>query len=86
MQTTSFHTFQKQLGAHIQALRKARGLSQEQVGSLLDMDRVSIGYIEQGKRAPKLSTLYFMAEVLDVEIKDFFDFQSYPQIDTIDSK
>lgn len=50
------------------------------------MDRVSIGYIEQGKRAPKLSTLYFMAEVLDVEIKDFFDFQSYPQIDTIDSK
>lgn len=59
---------------HIQALRKTRGLSQEEVGNILDMDRVSIGYIEQGKRAPKLSTLYALADVFGIDIKDFFEF------------
>ncbi len=40
------------------------------------MDRVSIGYIEQGKRAPRLSTLYALARYYDVEMQDFFDFDS----------
>jgi transcriptional regulator with XRE-family HTH domain len=74
MQTQSFHIFQKQLGAHLQEIRKSRGLSQEAVGALVDMDRVSIGYIEQGKRAPKLKTLYALAQVYRVDMKEFFEF------------
>lgn len=51
------------------------------------MDRVSIGYIEQGKRAPKLSTLYSMADVLDIEIMDFFDFENHSlSVDPADSE
>ena len=73
MQTQSYQKYQKQLGAHIQSIRKAHGLSQEKLGDLIGMDRVSIGYIEQGKRTPKISTLYAMAKVFDVEMKDFFD-------------
>ena len=38
------------------------------------MDRVSVGYIEQGKRTPKLSTLYAMSECYDVEMQDIFNF------------
>lgn len=41
---------------------------------MVDMDRVSIGYIEQGKRSPKLSTLHALARVYGVEVKDFFEF------------
>lgn len=74
MQTQNFRTFQKKLGARIQAIRKTRGLSQEKVGDLLEMDRVSIGYIEQGKRTPKLSTLYAMSIVFEVDVSDFFVF------------
>lgn len=66
--------FQLALGWHLQSIRKSRGLSQEAVGELLDMDRVSIGYIEQGKRAPKLSTLFKMAIVYEVSMSDLFDF------------
>ncbi len=62
------------LGARIQSIRKTRKLSQEEVGHLLGMDRVSIGYIEQGKRAPKLSTLHALSKVFDVDIREFFDF------------
>jgi transcriptional regulator with XRE-family HTH domain len=72
-QTESFQKFQKSLGANIQQIRKSRGLSQENVAALLNMDRVSIGYIEQGKRAPKLSTLYKLAEIFGIQIKDFFN-------------
>ena len=67
--------FQKQLGAHLGSIRKSKGYSQEHVGSLLDMDRVSIGYIEQGKRAPKLSTLYKLAHIYEVDVKTLFDFE-----------
>lgn len=74
MQTQSFQNFQRQLGAHLQSIRKARGLSQEAVGALVGMDRVSIGYIEQGKRAPKLKTLYALAQVYHVDMADFFTF------------
>ena len=62
------------LGAHLQSIRRSRGLTQEQVAEYLHMDRVSIGYIEQGKRAPKLSTLYALSECYDVEMRDIFRF------------
>lgn len=39
------------------------------------MDRVSIGYIEQGKRAPKLSTLHALAQAYDVSVGSFFNFE-----------
>lgn len=74
MQTQSFHSFQKQLGSQLKKIRKACGLSQEAVGELVGMDRVSIGYIEQGKRAPKLRTLHVLAQTYHVEMRDFFDF------------
>lgn len=73
MQTDSFHIFQQQLGARIQATRKLRGLSQEELAARLGMDRVSIGYIEQGKRAPKLSTLHSLAIELNVTLCDLFE-------------
>lgn len=63
------------LGSHIQGIRKARGLTQEQVAGQLGMDRVSIGYIEQGKRSPKISTLFALAQCYDVEMQDFFTFE-----------
>ena len=71
-----FSEYKLHFGVHIQAIRKTRGLTQEQVAEALGMDRVSIGYIEQGKRAPRLSTLYALARYYDVEMQDFFDFDS----------
>ena len=55
--TNGYHDFLRAVGRRIQALRKGKGLSQEQLVELLVMDRVSIGYIEQGRRSPRLVTL-----------------------------
>lgn len=73
MQTSSYQGFVEKLGSHLQALRKERRLSQEAVGEALNMDRVSIGYIEQGKRSPRLQTLYALSILYGVPIKDLFD-------------
>lgn len=68
----NFDEYRVRLGSHLQDIRKSRGLTQEQVAEQLGMDRVSIGYIEQGKRSPKLSTLYALARCYDIEMQDLF--------------
>lgn len=68
----SFEVFTEKLGRKIQELREAKGYSQERLAYLADMDRVSIGYIEQGRRTPKISTLYKLAKCLNVDVADFF--------------
>jgi len=74
MATTNkgFEAFTVKLGRKIQDFREAKGYSQEKLAYLADMDRVSIGYIEQGRRTPKIGTLYKLAKCLDVSVADFF--------------
>lgn len=68
----AFDAFTIKLGHKIQEIREAKGYSQEKLAYIADMDRVSIGYIEQGRRTPKLSTLHKLARCLDVNVADFF--------------
>ena len=70
--TKSFEAFTIKLGRKIQDFREAKGYSQERLAYLADMDRVSIGYIEQGRRTPKIATLHKLAKCLDVSVADFF--------------
>jgi len=75
MRARDFQDFNYLLGRRLQLLRKNCGFSQEDVGEALGMDRVSIGYIEQGKRAPRLQTLFALANLYGVEMKALFDFE-----------
>lgn len=74
MENADYKQFQKRLGNRIQAVRVSLGFLQEDVAEMLGMTRVAIGYIEQGRRAPKLSTLYALANLFEIDIRDFFDF------------
>lgn len=67
-----FTDFRKQLGARIQGLRKEKRMTQLELAGECDLDRVSIGYIEQGIRTPKLRTLFLIARALDIKLSDFF--------------
>ena len=73
MPSTNYQRFLNATGRRIQTLRKSRGLSQEQLAEKLGMDRVSVGYIEQGRRSPKLSTVFAISRVLDVRVFDLFE-------------
>ena len=67
------HLLQLKLGKRVQDIRKRKNLTQEGLAAISGLDRVSIGYIEQGRRAPQLSTLLILSKSLQVKLSDFFD-------------
>ncbi|GBR76089.1 helix-turn-helix domain containing protein [Candidatus Termititenax persephonae] len=69
----NFETFRCGVGKQIQKIRKAKKYTQESLAAVSGLDRVAIGYIEQGKRSPKLRTLYQIAQSLQVNVSEFFD-------------
>ena len=62
----------KEIGKRITKERKNQGMSQERIAALSGIDRSHIGFIEQGRRKPTLSTLYKIANVLNLSLETFF--------------
>lgn len=54
------------VGARIQAARKTRRLTQEQLAALLDLSTPHISALERGVKPPSLETLICIANELDV--------------------
>jgi transcriptional regulator with XRE-family HTH domain len=67
-------TTKELLGARIKELRKARGLSQDQLLERVNIDSKHLSRIEVGKSYPSLDTLEKIARALNVEIKDLFEY------------
>jgi transcriptional regulator with XRE-family HTH domain len=56
----------RRFGENLLRLRRARGLSQTELGDQTDMHRNDISLIERGKRRPRIDVLIKVARVLDV--------------------
>lgn len=56
----------KQMGARIRRLRKARGMSQQDVADKARLTRVFITRLEAGQQDPSLSTINAIAQALNV--------------------
>lgn len=65
------------LGARIKELRKRAGLSQDQLAEKVGIEAKYLSRIEVGKRYPSLETLEKIADALQVEMKELFDFQHF---------
>ena len=61
-------------GKKLKEIRKRKGLTQEQLADLMDMEVNNISYLEQGKHLPKKENLEKLCKALDVEPKELFDF------------
>lgn len=61
----------KQMGARIRQIRKAKGVSMRKLERLTKMNKSSISFIENGKSNCYLLTLKLIADVLEVDVKDF---------------
>ncbi len=62
------------LGARIKEIRKAKGLSQDALAERVGIDAKHLSRLEVGGSFPSLDTLERLADVLGVELKDFFEF------------
>lgn len=59
-------------GSRVRNLRKARGLSQEALANLCELDRSYIGGIERGERNIGLNNIQKLSIALDVELSELF--------------
>lgn len=65
---------QKLLGQRIAELRKAAGLSQEELAAKSNYSTEFISLVERGLNAPSVAGLARIAKALKVEIKELFNF------------
>ncbi len=62
----------KNLGKSIKFARKSRNLSQEQLAELINKSRNYVGMIERAEINVPILTLFEIAKVLKVNVKDLF--------------
>lgn len=65
----------KMFGARIVALRKKAGITQEELSFRCGIHRAYMGTIERGEKSVTLNTVVKIANGLNIEIKELFDFQ-----------
>ena len=65
----------KALGERIRNLRIEKGFSQEELANEADVPLSQIGRIERGETNPTISSIYVIAEALEIELKYIFDFK-----------
>ena len=53
----------------IKELRKSNGLTQEELGKLVNISKVSISFYESGARMPSLDTLTALCDVFKVDLE-----------------
>ncbi|HGV9316070.1 TPA: helix-turn-helix domain-containing protein [Enterobacter hormaechei] len=68
-------SIQAQFGAHLKKLRLQSGLSQEAFADKCGLDRTYVSGIERGVRNPTLEVLNVLAQGLEIEIKNLFEFK-----------
>jgi len=61
-------------GQKVKEIRLRKGLSQEALGELADLDRTYISGIERGKRNVALLNIVRLAEALQVPMSDLVSF------------
>ena len=66
--------YRRELGQHLQKIRKEHHVSQEDLAELIGKSRVQVGYVEQGARTPSLDMLLDVSEALEVPMHSLFDF------------
>ena len=59
----------------LEALRKARGIKQEELAEALEVSRQTIGSLENGRYNPSILLAFKLARFFDVRIEDIFIYE-----------
>ncbi len=63
------------LGKRLRELRKRKGINQEKLAELINVDPTTISNIENGKNYPSMINLENLLNVLDCSFIEAFDFE-----------
>lgn len=64
----------RKLGARLKEIRKARGLTQEALAEKVDLTPQYLSRLEAGHQSPSVETVARLAEALDLELYELFNF------------
>lgn len=76
----------KKFGKRVKELRKSRGLTQEKIAELINIEPPNISKMESGTHFPLPENIEKLAKALDVEVKDLFDFEHFQTKNTLISQ
>ena len=62
----------KAFGKRVAEVRRSRGYTQESLAEKANITALSLGYIEQGRRWPRIATMHRLADCLGVRLADLF--------------
>lgn len=65
------------IGKRLKELRKKSGMTQQQLGNLINVTKVSICCYEKGTRTPSLETLIDLSNIFNVNIDYFLGNDNY---------
>lgn len=65
---------EKRFGTKLAYIRKSKKLSQMKLAEIVDMNFNYIGQIEHGEANVTIKTMKTLADALEIELKDLFDF------------
>lgn len=68
------NNLEKKFGAKLAYIRKTRKLSQMKLAEIVDMNFNYISQIERGEANVTIHTMKILADALNVEMKELFDF------------
>lgn len=58
-------------GRCVRELRMRKGIAQEQLAVIADIERAHMGRLERGEKMPSLRTIYLVLDALDISIFEF---------------
>ena len=65
------------IGFRIKEIRQEKGVSQEALAHLADLDRTYINSVENGKRNVSIVNIEKIANALEISLNDFFNHQTF---------
>lgn len=65
---------EKRFGTKLAYIRKSKKFSQMKLAEMVDMNFNYIGQIERGEANVTIKTIRILANALDIEVKELFDF------------
>lgn len=69
-------SLRKKFGRRLKDLRKKKGISQESLANRAGIHRTYPSKLENGLRGATIDTIERLAEVLEVEPREFFQFEN----------
>lgn len=72
-------SLKKKFGKRLKELRKSKGLIQEKLAELISIEPPNISKIESGTHFPLPENIEKIAQVLNISVKDLFDFEHFDE-------